>query len=107
MKREVFVSIIITNFYNFIIVIIAIIVCYLYHHHMYMRIQDLFINAQWAVGVEGTGAPVHFHNTAWNALIYGAKKWVIYPPHFMIMSNKQILDFFETDMKSYADRGIK
>ena len=34
-----------------------------------------FINAQWALGGEGTGAPVHFHNTAWNALIYGAKKW--------------------------------
>ena len=24
----------------------------------------------------------------------------------MIMSNKQILDFFETDMKDFADRGV-
>jgi hypothetical protein len=24
-----------------------------------------FINAQWALGGEGTGAPVHYHNTAW------------------------------------------
>jgi hypothetical protein len=24
-----------------------------------------FINAQWALGGAGTGAPVHFHNTAW------------------------------------------
>ena len=67
----------------------------------------LFVNAQWALGGEGTGAPVHFHNTAWNALVYGAKRWVIYPPHYMLMSSKQILDFFETDMKLYADRGIK
>jgi hypothetical protein len=25
-----------------------------------------FINAQWALGGAGTGAPVHFHNTAWS-----------------------------------------
>ena len=25
----------------------------------------------------------------------------------MIMSNKQILDYFETDMKVYADRGVQ
>ena len=24
-----------------------------------------FVNAQWALGGEGTGAPVHHHNTAW------------------------------------------
>ncbi len=69
--------------------------------------RELFVNAQWALGGEGTGAPVHFHNSAWNALIYGAKKWVIYPPHLMIMSNKQILDYFETDMVEYRDRGVK
>ena len=27
--------------------------------------KELFVNAQWAVGGEGTGAPIHFHNTAW------------------------------------------
>jgi hypothetical protein len=68
--------------------------------------REIFVNAQWALGGEGTGAPVHFHNTAWNALVYGAKKWVIYPPHNMIMSNKQILDFFETDMQDFAARGV-
>ena len=68
--------------------------------------REIFVNAQWALGGEATGAPVHFHNTAWNALIYGAKKWIIYPPHNMIMSNKQILDFFETDLKDFADRGV-
>eukprot|EP01034_Spumella_vulgaris_P026643 gene26643-33252_t len=66
--------------------------------------RQKFVNAQWALGGEGTGAPIHFHNSAWNALIYGAKKWIIYPPHNMIMSNKQILDFYETDMQVYANR---
>ena len=41
------------------------------------------------------------------ALIYGAKKWIIYPPHHMIMSNKQILDYYETDMKLFSDRGVR
>ena len=45
------------------------------------KARSMFVNAQWALGGEGTGAPVHFHNTAWNALVYGAKKWLIYPPH--------------------------
>lgn len=68
--------------------------------------REIFVNAQWAIGGEGTGAPVHYHNTAWNALVYGAKKWFIYPPHSMIMSNKQILDYVETDHNSFADRGV-
>ena len=69
--------------------------------------REIYVNAQWALGGEGTGAPVHFHNSAWNALVYGAKKWVIYPPHLMIMSNKQILDYFETDMVEYRNRGVR
>lgn len=28
--------------------------------------------------------------------MYGAKEWAIYPPHHQIMSNKQILHYFET-----------
>lgn len=28
-----------------------------------------FVNAQWAFGGEGTGAPVHYHNTAWYAIV--------------------------------------
>ena len=29
------------------------------------KARTMFVNAQWALGCEGTGAPVHFHNTAW------------------------------------------
>lgn len=72
-----------------------------------IKSREMFVNAQFAVGGEGTGAPVHFHNSAWNALVYGSKKWVIYPPHYAIMSNKQILDYFETDMKYFENRGVK
>ena len=40
-------------------------------------------------------------------MIYGAKKWLIYPPHNQIMSNKQILDFFETDRLALLRRGVR
>ena len=71
------------------------------------RSREVFINAQWAIGGEGTGAPVHYHNTAWNALVFGAKKWVVYPPHSMIMSNRQIREYFETDLKAFSERGVE
>lgn len=32
---------------------------------------------------------------------------MIYPPHDMIMSNKQILDFYETDRTEFEERGVK
>lgn len=41
-----------------------------------------------------------------NALIFGAKKWAIYPPHHQIMSNRQILEFFEKDMKDFDARHV-
>jgi hypothetical protein len=27
--------------------------------------RENFVNAQWALGAEGSGAPMHFHNAAW------------------------------------------
>ena len=51
-------------------------------------------------------SPVLFVSFIRSALIYGAKKWIIYPPHNQIMSNKQILDYFETDMRDFSKRGV-
>ncbi|KAJ8609236.1 hypothetical protein CTAYLR_008063 [Chrysophaeum taylorii] len=55
-----------------------------------------FVNVQWALGSAGSGAPMHFHNTAWNACIYGAKRWIAYPPAYNLMSNDQIRLWDET-----------
>lgn len=37
-------------------------------------------DAQFYLGPEGSGAPFHFHNTAWNQLVYGEKLWALLPP---------------------------
>jgi hypothetical protein len=42
------------------------------------RRKDM-VNMQWALGTAGSGAPVHFHNTAWNQLFYGRKHWCKLP----------------------------
>ena len=68
--------------------------------------RELYINAQWALGGAGTGAPVHYHNSAWNMLVYGAKKWFLYSPRNAIMSNKQIKEYTESDMKLLERRGL-
>ena len=37
--------------------------------------------AQFFLGGEGAGAPLHYHaNPAWNALVFGAKGWALFPP---------------------------
>ena len=63
-----------------------------------------FVNLQWALGGPASGAPQHFHNTAWNACVYGAKRWLVYPPAFSLMSNEQIRKWDEHDrVKAEAD----
>jgi len=64
-----------------------------------------FVNLQWALGVEGSGAPQHFHNTAWNALVYGAKRWLVFPPAYSFMSNMQIRQWDETEREE-NEKGV-
>jgi hypothetical protein len=46
----------------------------------------------------------HLLSTCRNALVYGAKKWYLYPPHDMIMSNAQIKEFIEVEMPLFENR---
>lgn len=34
-----------------------------------------------AIGGTDSGIPFHFHGEAWNELLYGRKRWFLYPPH--------------------------
>ena len=64
-----------------------------------------FVNLQWALGGPASGAPQHFHNTAWNACVYGAKKWLVYPPAYALMSNEQIRKWDEDDRSELEKDG--
>ncbi len=56
-------------------------------------VHGLFSRRQWAVGVEGSGAAVHYHEYSWNAVVFGAQHWILYPPHDRILSNIHILKY--------------
>lgn len=57
---------------------------------------------QFYVGAAGTGAPVHFHNAAWNALVYGKKAWILVPPALTYFSTVPAAEMVETLAKSDA-----
>lgn len=42
--------------------------------------EILTMNTQFYLGPAGSGAPMHFHRGAWNALIHGRKHWLVQPP---------------------------
>ena len=43
---------------------------------------------QWLVGAAGSGAPWHFHQDAWNALVHGAKRWFFRRPAEATLSTR-------------------
>ena len=47
---------------------------------------------QFAVGEEGSGSPMHFHQDAVNLLLSGKKRWWLQPPSLAAMSRVHPLD---------------
>ena len=66
-----------------------------------------FISMQWALGTKGSGAPVHFHNTAWNQLFYGKKHWYLLPPGRNLMGKKQVFKWVEEDVTGLKAQGYE
>jgi hypothetical protein len=50
---------------------------------------------------------VHFHNAAWNALVYGKKAWVLVPPQQTVFSTVPAADMVRTLAKSDAALGSR
>ncbi|KAJ1459191.1 hypothetical protein M885DRAFT_495718 [Pelagophyceae sp. CCMP2097] len=50
-----------------------------------------FVNFQFGIGKARSGAPVHLHNAAWSALVYGSKRWSFLPPAYAVVSNVHIV----------------
>jgi len=47
------------------------------------------------VGAAGSGAPMHFHGPAWNALAFGEKRWFLTPPQHATFSNIPAREWLE------------
>ena len=53
---------------------------------------------QFFLGPAGSGAPMHFHSLALNALHYGRKRWTLLPAKDALYSHKPGRVFFEKDL---------
>eukprot|EP01043_Picozoa_sp_COSAG02_P086838 COSAG02_NODE_24224_length_694_cov_1.211765_1_plen_160_part_00 len=58
---------------------------------------------QWSIGPAGSGAPMHFHGDAWNALAHGRKRWLLLPPAEALYSAQPISTWLEGAYKQFED----
>lgn len=49
---------------------------------------------QMYLGGVGSGAPPHFHGDAWNALMYGEKRWFLFHPSQAVFSRSPVSVWF-------------
>ncbi len=54
------------------------------------------LKTQFYLGPPLSGAPVHFHRNAWNVLIYGQKRWFLYPPDKAYYSKEPVWSWWRT-----------
>eukprot|EP00056_Hartaetosiga_gracilis_P005825 m.89550 g.89550 ORF g.89550 m.89550 type:complete len:796 (+) comp12296_c0_seq12:23-2410(+) len=55
---------------------------------------------QFYLGPAGSGAPMHVHSGAWNALVFGRKRWFMVPPSHSFYSIEHPRDFVEEVLPS-------
>jgi len=48
---------------------------------------------QLSVGGAGTGSPPHFHKAAANMLVYGRKRWLLFPPQDALYQKQPIAEW--------------
>lgn len=53
-----------------------------------------------ALGRNGSGAPMHIHSDALNYVVTGSKRWFILPPQDAIYSRKHISDWVRNDLEN-------
>lgn len=61
------------------------------------------MKTQFYLGPPLSGAPVHFHRSAWNVLIYGHKRWFVYPPDRAFYSKQHIWEWWKEVYKNRPD----
>ena len=79
-----------------------------------MALNTSYDNVQFYLGGKNTGAPVHFHSGAAyarhfcafvaqfrlrsNTLLYGRKRWILFPPKRGLYSKKSIHSWLRDDL---------
>ena len=53
------------------------------------------VKTQFYVGGALSGAPPHFHRSAWNVLIYGKKRWFLFPPKDAFYSKQHVWQWWK------------
>eukprot|EP00051_Salpingoeca_urceolata_P020597 m.310840 g.310840 ORF g.310840 m.310840 type:complete len:345 (-) comp19648_c5_seq4:262-1296(-) len=60
---------------------------------------------QFYLGPAGSGAPMHFHSDAYNALVFGRKQWHLIPPSHAVYSKDPIALWLEESLDNQKKRG--
>ena len=58
---------------------------------------------QFYLGPPLSGVPVHFKRSAWNVLIYGQKRWFLYPPDRAFYSKEHVLEWWRDSYRASPD----
>jgi ankyrin repeat protein len=58
---------------------------------------DAVVSVQFYLGPRGSGAPLHYHGSAWNLLVHGRKRWFLLPPQRAAYSTRPVLEWIERD----------
>lgn len=61
------------------------------------------LKLQFYMGPPLSGAPVHFHRNAWNLLVYGQKRWFLYPPDRAFYSKQHVWDWWRESYTGSPD----
>lgn len=61
------------------------------------------LKLQFYLGPPLSGAPVHFHRNAWNLLVYGQKRWFLYPPNRAFYSKEPVWEWWQETYRKSPD----
>ena len=63
-------------------------------------------NYKFYIGPPLSGVPPHFHTHSWNLLLYGRRRWFLFPPNTAFYSRQHPLDWYRDSvmLKQYEDR---
>lgn len=58
---------------------------------------------QFHLGPPLSGSPPHFRRNSWNVLIYGQKRWFLYPPNKAFYSKQSVWDWWRGEYSRHPD----